>query len=262
MKQTCRSMARIATVCAAGWLAFASISARAETAEDFFRGKGQVNIIVPTSAGGGYDSYARLIGKYMSKYLPGAPTIVVTNMPGGGGIAAANYVYNIAAKDGSVFAILDRGSPTAPLLYGEDSKSQFDATRFGWLGSAMSESGMGVVSAHAPATTIEEAKKIPLFFGSTGPETDPAMDARLVNDLFGTKIKTINGYKGQPEEFLALEKGEVHGLFMSGWSGPGRARVLAEIPEGKTKLLVQMSRERDPAVPDTPTHARTCAKLR
>jgi len=253
MNQTCRSMMQIVGVCAAGWLAFANISASAETAEDFFRSKGQVNIIVPTSAGGGYDSYARLVGKYMSKYLPGAPTIIVTDMPGGGGIAAANYVYNIAAKDGSVFAILDRGSPTAPLLYGADSKSQFDAVRFGWLGSAMSESGMGVVSAHAPATTIEEAKKIPLFFGSTGPETDPAMDVRLVNELLGTKLKAINGYKGQPEEFLAVEKGELHGLFMSGWSGPGRARVLAAVPAGQMKLLVQMSRERDPQAPDTPT---------
>ncbi|HWG05993.1 MAG TPA: tripartite tricarboxylate transporter substrate-binding protein, partial [Beijerinckiaceae bacterium] len=122
-----------------------------------------------------------------------------------------------------------------------------------WLGSAMSESGMGVVSAHAPATTIEEAKTNQLFFGATGPETDPAMDARLVNDLFGTKIKTINGYKGQPEEFLALEKGEVNGLFMSGWSGPGRAHVLEEQSKGILKTLVQMSRARDPQVPDTPT---------
>ena len=234
-------------------VAIGAASVRAEKAAEFFRNKAQLTIVVPTSAGGGYDSYARLLGKYMSKYLPGPLAVIVTNMPGGGGIAAANYLYNIAPKDGSVFAILDRGSPTAPLLYGADSKSQFDATRFGWIGSAMSESGMGVVSAHAPATTIEEAKIIPLFFGATGPETDPAMDARLVNDLFGTKIKTINGYKGQPEEFLALEKGEVHGLFMSGWSGPGRAHVLEEKAKGQLKTLVQMSLARDPQVPDTPT---------
>lgn len=253
MSGRCRSISFVAAVAIAGWLAFGGVSAGAETAEDFFRSKAQLNVIVPTSAGGGYDSFARLIGKYMSKYLPGSPAVVITDMPGGGGIAAANYAYNIAAKDGSVIAILDRGSPTAPLLYGTDSKSQFDAIRFGWLGSAMSESGMGVVSAHAPATTIEEAKRTELFFGATGPETDPAMDVRLVNDLLGTKLKTINGYKGQPEEFLAVEKDELHGLFMSGWSGPGRAHVLESIPKGQLKLLVQMSRERDPAAPDTPT---------
>ena len=117
----------------------------------------------------------------------------------------------------------------------------------------MSETGMGVISTKAPATTLDEVKQTEVFFGATGPETDPAMNARLLNELLGTKIKTINGYKGQPEEFLAVEKGEVHGLFMSGWSGPGRAYVRDQMSKGTLKLLVQMSPTRDPMHMDTPT---------
>ena len=210
-------------------------------------------MIVPTAPGGGYDSYARLLAKHMAKFIPGRPSIVAQNMPGGGGIGAANYLYNVAPKDGTVLGILDRGSPTAPLLYGDDSKAHFESVKYAWIGSAMAETGMGVVSTKAPATTIEDAKKTEIFFGATGPETDPAMNARLMNDLLGTKIKVINGYKGQPEEFLAVDKGEIHGLFMSGWSGPGRAHVREEIAKGTMKLFVQMSATRDPQHADTPT---------
>ncbi len=231
----------------------AGASASGQTAEDFYKSKPQLTMIVPTAPGGGYDSYARLLARYMSKYIPGKPAIVASNMPGGGGIGAANFLYNVAPKDGTVLGILDRGSPTAPLLYGEESKAHFDAAKYSWIGSAMAETGMGVVSVKAPATTIEDIKKTEVFFGATGPETDPAMNARLLNDLIGTKIKVINGYKGQPEEFLAVEKGEIHGLFMSGWSGPGRAYVREQMAKGTMKLLVQMSATRDPLHEDTPT---------
>jgi tripartite-type tricarboxylate transporter receptor subunit TctC len=112
---------------------------------------------------------------------------------------------------------------------------------------------MGVMSTRAAATNIEDAKSHPMFFGATGPETDPAMYARLVNDLIGTKIKVINGYKGQPEEFQAVEKDELDGLFMSGWSGPGRAYVRDQIGKGQMRLLLQMAPARDPQHPDTPT---------
>ncbi len=239
------SLAAFAPVLACG--------ASAQTAEDFYKTHTQLNMVVPTAAGGGYDTYARLLAKHMSKYIPGRPTIVTSNMPGGGGIVAANYLYNIAPKDGTMMAILDRGSPTAPLLYAGESKAQFEAVKFSWIGSAMSETGMGVIASGAPATTIEGVKKTEVFFGATGPETDPAMNARLLNDLLGTKIRVINGYKGQPEEFLAVEKGEIHGLFMSGWSGPGRAYVREQMAKGQMKLLVQMSATPDPQHADTPT---------
>jgi len=226
---------------------------RAQPADEFFRGKKELNLITSSAVGGGYDSYSRLIARHMSKYLPGNPTIVVQNMLGGGGIRATNYTYNVAPRDGTVFALIDRGMPTAPLLYADKSQARFDAVRFSWIGSIMRETGMGVISTRAAAANIEDAKSHALFFGATGPETDPAMYARLVNDLLGTRIKVINGYKGQPEEFQAVEKGELDGLFMSGWSGPGRAYVRDQISKGQMRLLVQMAPARDPQHPDTPT---------
>jgi tripartite-type tricarboxylate transporter receptor subunit TctC len=228
-------------------------AAHAQSAEEFFRAKKDLNLVTSSAVGGGYDSYSRLLAHHMSKYLPGNPNIVVQNMLGGGGIRATNYIYNVAPRDGSVFGLIDRGMPTAPLLYADKSQARFDAVRFTWIGSIMRETGMGVLSARSAVASIADAKTHPMFFGATGPETDPAMYARLVNDLIGTKIKVINGYKGQPEEFQAVEKGELDGLFMSGWSGPGRAYVRDQVGKGLMRLLVQMAPTRDPQHMGTPT---------
>jgi len=234
-------------------LGWCSDIAQAQPGEEFFRSRREFNLITSSSAGGGYDQYSRLVARHMSKYLPGNPNIIVQNMVGGGGIRAANYIYNVAPKDGTVFSLIDRGMPTAPLLYGEKSQARFDAVKFTWIGSIMRETGMGVVTTRSVVKTIDDAKKHEIFFGSTGPETDPAMFVRLVNDLLGTKIKAIHGYKGQPDEFQAAEKGELDGLFMSGWSGPGRAYVRDQMSRGHMRLLVQMATEKDPQHLDTPT---------
>jgi tripartite-type tricarboxylate transporter receptor subunit TctC len=232
-----------------------AVSVQAQPAEEFFRGKKELNLITSSSAGGGYDQYSRMVARHMSKYLPGSPNIIVQNMVGGGGIRAANYLYNVAPKDGTVFSLIDRGMPTAPLLYGEKSQARFDAAKFSWIGSIMRETGMGVISERSVVKTIADAKKHEIFFGTTGPETDPAMFVRLVNELLGTKIKAIHGYKGQPEEFQATEKGELDGLFMSGWSGPGRAYVRDQMSRGQMRLLLQMAAEKDkdPQHIDTPS---------
>jgi tripartite-type tricarboxylate transporter receptor subunit TctC len=224
-----------------------------QTADEFYRSKKELSIITSSAVGGGYDSYSRLVARHMGKYLPGNPNIIVQNMVGGGGIRAANYIYNVAPKDGTVFALIDRGMPAAPLLYGDKSQARFDAVKFSWIGSIMRETGMGVISARSRVKSIEDAKRSEPFFGSTGPETDPAMFVRLVNDLIGTKIRVINGYKGQPAEFQAVEKGELDGLFMSGWSGPGKAYVNDQIRKGQMRLLIQMAPTKDPQHTDTPT---------
>ena len=227
--------------------------AGAQPAEAFFLGKRELTLITSSAAGGGYDQYSRLLARHMARYLPGNPTIVVQNMIGGGGIRSANFLYNVAPRDGTVFGLIDRGMPTAPLLYGEKSQARFDAVRFSWIGSVMRETGMGVLATRSVVKSIADAKRHEIFFGSTGPETDPAMFVRLVNELLGTRIKVIHGYKGQPEEFQAVEKGEIDGLFMSGWSGPGRAYVRDRIGRGELRLLVQMAPQRDPMHAETPT---------
>jgi tripartite-type tricarboxylate transporter receptor subunit TctC len=215
---------------------------------DFWRGK-TMSMIVPTAPGGGYDAYARLLARHMARHLPGAPTIVARNMPGAGGIVAANFMFNVAEKDGTVIALADRAIPTVPLLYGDSTKAQFDALRFNWLGSMAREAGMGVVATNAPATTLEEMRKREVYFGATGLEQDPAMYARLFNALLGTRIKVIPGFKNQPAQFLAVERGELHGLFISGFSGSARRHVEGQIAKGAMTTFVQFTAKKDPAFP-------------
>lgn len=223
----------------------------AQTEEAFWRGK-TVTVIAPTATGGGYDAYTRLLARHMGKHIPGKPTLVVQNMPGAGGMVAANHVYNISPKDGTVFALVDRGIPTAPLLYGEESKAKFDPLKFTWLGSMARESGVGAVAVRSPAQTVPEMTKTEVFIGATGPETDNAAYARLFNDLLGTKMKVLSGYKNQPDIFLGIEKGELHGLFITGYSGSAKAYVQDQIAKGQMKLFVQMATQKDPALAEVP----------
>jgi tripartite-type tricarboxylate transporter receptor subunit TctC len=224
-----------------------------QSAEQFYKGQKNMTIIVGSAAGGSYDTYARVMGRFLSMNLPGNLTFVTNNMPGGGGMRGANYLYNVAPKDGSNLMIMARAIPTAPLLYGEESKAQFDATKFTWIGSLVKEMGMGVVSKTAPATSLDEMKLKEITMGVSGIEGDPAMYSRLFNSLYGTKLKNIVGYQGQPETLNAVEKGEVHGLFLSGWSGSGRAYVKDKVAKGEWKIFVQMGLDKDPDYPDVPT---------
>src|SRR4029453_5970997 len=129
-------------------------SAGAQTAEEFYLGKRELTLITSSAAGGGYDQYSRLLARHMARYLPGNPTIVVQNMIGGGGIRSANFLSNVAPRDGTVFGLIDRGMPTAPLLYGDKSQARFDAVRFSWIGSVMRETGMGGLAARSGVKAV------------------------------------------------------------------------------------------------------------
>ena len=146
-------------------------------------------IITSSGPGGGYDAYSRMFARYMSRHLPGNPTIIVNNMPGGAGIRAANYLYTIAPKDGTTIALIDRGIQTAPLLYGAESRAQFEATKFHQLGSVMQETGMIVLSTKSPANSLDDMRKMEIIVGAQGPEQDPAMYPRLLNQLAGSKCE-------------------------------------------------------------------------
>lgn len=232
---------------------FTTTSADAQSATDFYAAKPQLRLIVSSTPGGGYDLIARRISRTLSANLPGNPSIIVQNMPGGGGLTAANYLYNIAPKDGTVIGLIDRGIPTAELLYGKDSKAQYDIQKFIWIGSFSKEIGVGLVSKTAPAQTIEQFKKQEIVLGSNGLETDSAMYSRLVNALLGTKLKAIAGYPGQTEYYLAMSRGETDGMFMSGWSGPNRVTALRDVADGKISYFIQMAAKPDPEFGDTPT---------
>ena len=115
------------------------------------------------------------------------------------------------------------------------------------------EIGVGLVATKAPALTLADMKAREVTFGANGLETDPAMFARLINALIGTKIKTVIGYPGQTEYYLAMQRGETDGLFMSGWSGPNRQQALRDVGKGELRYFVQMTSTRHPDFGNTPT---------
>jgi tripartite-type tricarboxylate transporter receptor subunit TctC len=237
----------------AGFALLSLSPASAETAEEFFKKNSQIKLIVSSSPGGGYDMFARLVAKYMGPRLPGSPAVIVQNMPGGGGMRAANHLYNVAPKDGSTFAIIDRGILTSTMLNGPDSNAQFDPAKFLWLGSVSREFGVGVLGINARAKTLEEMKTKEVAFGGSGREGDTSMYTRLFNTLFGTKIKSIPAYAGQTEYYLAMTRGETDGLFMSGWSGPNKMQAQEDEKQGRTRYFVQITDKRHPDFGDVPT---------
>jgi len=230
----------------------AAAPALAQDGRDFFGGR-ELTMLATSAPGGGYDWFARTVGRFMSRFIPGNPTFVVRNMTGAGGLVAANHLYSVAAKDGSVMAILDRSVLTVPLLYGSDSKTRYEAMKFSWVGNAARERGMGVVSTRARATNLDSMRNVEVAFGAHGAETEDALYARVFNVLYGTHMKVIPGYPGQREILMAVEKGELDGQFFSGWSGINTAYVKERMTAGQMKLFVQMSADRDPEFPDVPT---------
>ena len=136
--------------------------------EDFYRGK-QITLVIGSSAGGGYDTYAREIARYMGHYIPGNPTIVPQNMPGAGSLRAANYLYNAAPKDGSEIAVVGRGVAMEPLIGGAAAQGKFDSTKFAWLGSMNNEVSGLFIRRGAPAADLKEILAgTRLQTGSTG----------------------------------------------------------------------------------------------
>lgn len=208
-----------------------------------------LTLIVSTGAGGGYDLLARTIARHMNRHIPGGPTIVVQNMPGGGALAATNHLYSIAAKDGSVFAGLSNNTPFEPLFGTKEAR--YDAAKFNWLGSPASEVGLVAVWAARPVKTLDDARRQEFTIGSTGANATPSFYARLLNDTLGTKMKVIVGYKGQNEIFLAMERGELDASSSIFYSSLVSTRP-DWLSEKKVNLLVQYGLERQPELPDVP----------
>src|SRR5712672_1933926 len=167
-----RSMHRLRlplATCLVGLCAVAALTARAQAdaVSDFYRGK-TVTIIVGYTAGGGYDLYARALGRHMGKHLPGNPNFIIQNITGAGSLNAANHLYNVAAKDGTVFGTFGRGIPMEPLI-GTATKAQFDATKFTWIGSGANEVSVCSTWHTSPVKTWQDALKTEFTAAGEGP---------------------------------------------------------------------------------------------
>ena len=185
----------------------------AANAEDFYRGK-TVRLIVPSAPGGGYDASGRSLALHMAKHIPGEPTIVVQNMPGAGGLSAANWLFNVAPKDGLTFGLIQRGVPFYPFF--GDKNATFVPTEFNWLGSITAEVGAITVFHTSKARTMADTFVSEVVLGGSGPN-DSETYVNLMNNTIGTKFRIVSGYKANTETLLAIERGEVEGLSGS-WS--------------------------------------------
>jgi tripartite-type tricarboxylate transporter receptor subunit TctC len=223
-------------------------AAQAQGLAQFYEGK-TIAFIVGAASGGGYDAQARLLASHMGRFLPGGPTFVVQNMPGAGSLQAANYLYNIAPKDGATIALLQRGILSTRFVNPEGAR--FDLGKFNWIGNMSSEAGVVLAWHTTPFHTFEDLKKQDFLVGGTGPMIDTETTPRILNALLGTRFKVITGYKGTGDTSLAMERGELHGMGDWSWSNV-KTRRPDYFRDNKVRVLVQVSAEKLPDLPDVP----------
>jgi tripartite-type tricarboxylate transporter receptor subunit TctC len=221
-------------------LATGATPATADDLADFYKTK-TVSLIVSSSPGGGYDTLARTVAKHMSKHIPGNPGVIVKNMAGAGGIVATNFLYKVAEKDGATFGLVQNNTPFEPLL--GTKEAIYDPTKFNWLGSPSVETGILVVWNAVPVNSLDDLTKQQITVGTAGVKSTPAFYARLLNEVFGTKLKTIDGYPGQTEAFLAMERGEIDG-YSSVFYSTLQATKPDWLPQKKIKALIQYGPEK------------------
>jgi tripartite-type tricarboxylate transporter receptor subunit TctC len=223
---------------------------------DFYRGK-QVDLVIASTVGGGYDLLARVIADYMPKHIPGNPRMVPKNVVGAGGLAAANFIYNTAAKDGTAFATVQNPIPFMP-LFGE-SQARFDALKMNYVGSANSEVEVAFVWHTSKIRDIEEAMKTESTMATTGGGATSAFLAAALNTFIGTKFKIITGYPGTAEVNLAVERGEVDGHPSIFWTTL-KATKPQWIADRQIRFLAQLALKKHPDLADVPLaidYART-----
>ena len=182
--------------------------AKADAIADFYRAR-TVTVVVSSSAAGGYDTLARVVARYMGRHLPGNPVFIVRNMPGAGGIAATNFLYNNADRDGSVIGLVQNNTPFEPLFGTKEAR--YDPVKFNWLGSPSSETAMVLIWHTVPVSSVADLKTYEVTVGVSGANSTPAFFTRLLNATLGTKMKPINGYPGQNNVLLAMERRELDG---------------------------------------------------
>jgi len=246
MAMTTGFFARAATVLTI--VAFPLAPADAQNPADFYKDK-TVEVYIGYSAGGGYDVYARILARYIGKYIPGNPSVVTKNMPGAGSLTLANWLYNVAPKDGTAFGTIGRGTGFDPLL--GSTKARFDAAKFNWIGSMNNEVSVCVSWHTTGITTLEQVTQKELVVGGTGPAADTDQFPRVLNATLGTKFKLVPGYPGGNDINLAMERNEVQGRCGWSWSS-----VIAThkpwLDEKKINILVQLALSKHPDLPDVP----------
>jgi tripartite-type tricarboxylate transporter receptor subunit TctC len=223
-------------------------AAQADAIADFYKAN-PLTIVVGFGPGGGYDVYSRALSRHMGKHMPGAPSIVVRNMPGAGSMAAANYIYTNAPKDGSQFATFSRSIPTQPLF--DRTGVQFEALKLSWIGSPASEVSVVFSPVEKRFRTIDDLRSRVMAVPASGLGADSAVYPFVINALLGTKMKVVTGYQGSGDFMLAIERGEVDGMGGSSISTLRSTRP-QWLKEKKIDLILQIALRKHPDFPDVP----------
>jgi tripartite-type tricarboxylate transporter receptor subunit TctC len=234
-----------------GWtVAFlvAPASGQAQSVESFYRGK-TINVIIGYPPAGANDFYARAVARHIGKHIPGNPTVVPRNMPGGGSLLAANHIFNVAPKDGTTLGLI---VPTAPIEEKLGAANvRFKAAQFNWIGRLAATPNVTFMNASSPVKTIKDAMEREAVLGATGRSSTVAVYPTMLNHLVGTKFKLVMGYAGSAEAMLAMERGEVEGHSTT-WEGV-KSRAAKRLQEKSINILVQYGLQRHPELPDIPT---------
>ncbi|MEA2982955.1 MAG: hypothetical protein QOF09_4778 [Alphaproteobacteria bacterium] len=231
------------TVCAA-----LSSSAHAQSVSEFYKGK-NVDLYIGYSVGGGYDLYARLLARHLGKHIPGNPNVLPRNMEGAGSLRLANWLYSAAPKDGTAIGIISRGTPFDPLL--SRPGIQFEAVKYSWVGSANNEVSVCVSASRSGIVVFDDMKTKEIIVGAAGVSSDDDQFPRVINAVFGTKMRVISGYPGGNDVVLAIERGEVNGRCGWSWSSMKSAQA-SWLTENKVHILAQLALSKHADLPNVP----------
>jgi tripartite-type tricarboxylate transporter receptor subunit TctC len=213
-----------------------------DAVEQFYKGK-QINLYIGTSAGGGYDTYARLLARKFGSYIPGNPTIIPQNMPGAGSNKLGGFMYSVAPKDGTAIGAIFSGAILQPLV--GDTPVQHDPSKFIYLGNANNEVFVCFARADASAKTFRDTFSKELIIGATNEGGSTRDFAAMLINVLGAKLRIVTGYAGSNEIMLAIERNEVQGLCGVGWSS-----IAAQHPHwlanGFGKLIAQLATKGHP----------------
>jgi tripartite-type tricarboxylate transporter receptor subunit TctC len=256
-------MRNLLAVFSLGVAMLAAPQARADDVADFYKGK-RINLVVSYGTGGGYDVYARVLARHMSRHIPGNPSIIIQNMPGAGSLRGTNFIYNVAPKDGTVFGTFARNMPLLGMIK-SNQNVQFDPAKFTWLGSSSTlanDAYILMVRRDAKVKSVEDARRAggpQIILGSTAEGASSDAVGILLREWLGFNVKVIPGYTDSGVLFLAIERNEVEGRTV------GLSSVRANKPDwlkpnGLARVLVVFGRgTRHPDFPDAPT-ARELAR--
>jgi tripartite-type tricarboxylate transporter receptor subunit TctC len=230
---------------AASCLFAAGTATAADAVADFFKGK-TITISIGYTPGGGYDIYTRSVARYIGKYIPGTPNVIVQNMPGAGSRVAANWLYNIAPKDGTAWAVIGENSALDQAL--KEEGVNFDVAKFNWIGNPIADTNISFINASTGLTSLEDViAKGGAICGGTGASSPSILQPTILNNLLNARIKIVTGYPGGGDVNLAMERNEVNCRGSNSWAST-KSTLRQWLDENKINVLVQFSVKKDPTI--------------